>query len=301
MKARDTMSWLLGAAAGAAAMYLLDPQSGQKRRQYLKEQAEEYWDNAGDMLGGGWETVSQKARDLGGNVVDTAQDYGQRLADQARDWGSSLTSSVSKQARDYIPSTRQMKRDLRSYGQDLWGRARKGVRQATGTEQSSPVLPVVLTAVGCCALGAGLMYVIDPQRGRSRRAWLMDKTRSIFSRTGKSMYGKGKDLANRAYGTAHEAGSYWRGDSSPSGSLSDRVRSEVGRVVSHPKLVEVMCDSGGNVTLSGYVLESEAPLLIPKLETVPGVKLVISRLESVSTPQELDRRAGSRTQQTAKM
>lgn len=301
MKARDTMSWLLGAAAGAAAMYLLDPQSGQKRRQYLKEQAEEYWEDAGEMLGSGWETVSHKARDLGGNVVDTAQDYGHRLADQARDWGSSLTSSVSKQARDYIPSTRQMKRDLRSYGQDLWDRASKGVRQATGTEQSSPVLPVVLTAVGCCALGAGLMYVIDPQRGRSRRAWLMDKTTSMFRRTGKSMYGMGKDMTNRAYGAAHQVSSYWQGDASSSGSLSERVRSEVGRVVSHPKLVEVMCDSQGNVTLSGYVLESEAPMLIPKLESVPGVKLVISRLESVSTPQDLDRRAGSRTQQTAKM
>jgi len=301
MKARDTVSWLLGAAAGAAAMYLFDPQSGQKRRKYLKEQAEEYWEDAGEMLGSGWETVSQKARQLGGNVVDTAQDYSERLVERAKGLGSSLTSGVSGQARDYIPGTRQITRDLRDYGQGLWGRARGRMRQAAGVERSSPVLPIVLTAVGCCALGAGLMYVIDPHRGRARRAWLMDKTTSMFRRTGRSIYGRGKHLANRAYGAAHEMGSHWQRDSSATGKLNDRIRSELGRAVSHPRLVEVMCDSNGNVTLSGCVLESEAPSLISRLESIPGVALIISRLESVRTPQELDRRAGSRTQQPAQM
>jgi hypothetical protein len=282
-------------------MYLLDPESGQKRRQYLREQAGEYWENAGDMLGSGWETVSQKARQLGGNVADTAQDYRQRLVEQARGLGSSLSSSLSGQARDYIPSSRQITRDLRDYGQGLWGRARGRVRHAAGVEQSSPVLPIVLTAVGCCALGAGLMYVIDPHRGRARRAWLMDKTTSMVSRTGKSMYGRGKHLANRAYGAAHKVGSYWHRDSDATGNLNDRIRSELGRAVSHPRLVEAICDSKGNVTLSGCVLESESSSLISQLESIPGVSLVISRLESVSTAEELDRRAGNRTQQPAKM
>jgi gas vesicle protein len=285
--------------AGAAAMYLMDPESGRRRRKYLKEQAGDYLEGAEEMIGTGWETVAQKARKLSGNAVDKAQDYGQRVVDQARDLGSSLQSGWSKNARDYIPSTRQMTRDLRDYGQGLWGRARGRMRRATG-EESSPVIPVVLTAVGCCALGAGLMYVIDPQRGRARRAWLMDKTQSIFRRTGRSVYRGGRDLVNRAYGAAHEMGAMGRQETA-SGNLTDRVRSELGRITSHPRLVEVMCDSNGAVTLSGCVLENEARPLISQLESLPGVKLVISRLETVNGVEELDRRAGSRTQHAAQM
>jgi gas vesicle protein len=325
MKTRDTMSWLFGAMAGAAAMYLLDPDTGARRRKYLKQHAEEYLENAGDALGSGWEMVSGKAREIGGTVADTAQDYGHRLADQAKDLGSSWSrragstasdlsdqasgwlsrggkwlSSHRGQAKDYIPSTRQMKRDLRDYGQGLWERTRGRVHKMTG-EDSSPVIPVVLTAVGCCALGAGLMYVIDPQRGRSRRAWLMDKTQSIFRRTGRSMYRGGKDMANRAYGAAHELGGRWQQRSSSSNQLSERVRSEMGRAISHPRLVEVMCDDKGTITLSGCVIESEAAPLIERIENMPGVNLVVSRLESVATLEDLDRRAGSRTQRASQM
>jgi hypothetical protein len=305
-------------------MYLMDPDMGQKRRKYLKAQAGGYLEGTCEMLGSRWEAISDKAREWGGAFADTAEGCGTRIVEQAKDVGSSWRDKASSsasdladntrgwlgrggkwlshytsKAREYVPSARQIKRDLRDHGKEMWSRARSTARRTSG-EESTPVMPIVLTAIGCCALGAGLMYVIDPQRGRSRRAWLRDKTRSFFRRTGRSMYHGGKDLANRAYGTMHEAGKFWQGSDSSS-NLEQRVRSQLGRMTSRPRLVEVMCDDNGSVTLSGYVLDREAASLISNLESIPGVNIVISRLESLGSLEDLDRRAGSRSQGVPQM
>jgi hypothetical protein len=54
-----------------------------------------------------------------------------------------------------------------------------------------------------------------------------------------------------------------------------------------------MADANGCVTLSGCVLSSESDELIATVESIPGVSLVVNRLESKETPQELDRAAGA--------
>ena len=333
-KTENLISLLGGALAGAAAMYLLDPELGKRRRRYIADQAGEYLHSTGEALQSGWETLGQRAHDVGQTITDKAQDYGSRLGDLAQDYAS----RAADQARGIGDSAAEAAGGLRrsgwrlmdrlrghvqdraddysenvsDYGNRLWKRVRnigntlsrsasdaaERARHAVQPQRSAQ--PVILTGLGCCALGVGLMYLMDPQRGRARRAWLGDKFASLTRRTGRSFYRTGRDLANRAYGVAAETrGRFRQSQPLSSEQLLNRVRSEIGHVVSHPRLVQAMADANGCVTLSGRVLTSEAGRLVSTVESVPGVSLVVNRLDVKPNEQELQ--AGQEQQGVAQM
>ncbi|MEP6800340.1 MAG: hypothetical protein ABJC07_00275, partial [Acidobacteriota bacterium] len=52
---------------------------------------------------------------------------------------------------------------------------------------------------------AALMYVLDPERGRRRRALARDRAVSIAGKTGDLVAKRSRDIANRAKGVAAEA------------------------------------------------------------------------------------------------
>jgi len=291
-KTANMISLLGGALVGAAAMYLLDPETGKRRRHSIRAHADDYLGSAGEMLHGGWEKVSHRAKDWGGTVAEKAQDYGQRLSGMARDLGG--------KAHEYSGAAGDVAEDVTDYGNQLWRRVRGlGKKLASRTDEalearrpsgpSRALLPISLTGVGCCAVGAGLMYLMDPQRGRSRRAWLADKVASVVRGTGRSLHRRGEDLANRAYGMAHETRAKFQASGPISSEqLLERIRSEMGRAVSHPWLIQVMADANGTVTLTGRVLASEADRLISTIEAVRGVNLVVNRCDVKNTEQELN-------------
>ena len=336
-KTENTMSLLGGALLGAAAMYLLDPDMGRKRREWVKDQASDYAGTAGDALQSGWEHVRETAKDVGQTVAaragdygdklsDMAHDYSDRIADRAKDAGSSwsdrardMASDMSSSlgdtfggwrkrgrkmlnrysdkahdyADDYSDRASDVSDNVTDYGNRLWNQVRglgsklssrardaaDDARDAAG-EGSSPVLPVTVTAVGCCAIGVGLMYLMDPRLGRSRRAWLTDKATSLFRQTGRSFYRTGRDIANRTQGYAYETASHFSGGPVSSEQLRDRIRSEMGRTMSEPRLIQVMTDNNGLVTLTGSCKQDEVDGLVTLVEAIPGVRLVINRLET---------------------
>jgi len=59
--------------------------------------------------------------------------------------------------------------------------------------------------LGGIGLGAAVMYVLDPQGGRRRRALARDKAVSLANKTSKVVSARSRDLANRAKGVAAEA------------------------------------------------------------------------------------------------
>jgi hypothetical protein len=61
----------------------------------------------------------------------------------------------------------------------------------------------VLLLVGIC-LGAGLMYLLDPDRGRRRRALLRDKFVGLSNDVGDAVSKTARDLRNRAQGVVAE-------------------------------------------------------------------------------------------------
>lgn len=135
-----------------------------------------------------------------------------------------------------------------------------------------------LTLLGGVGLGAGLMYLLDPDGGGRRRALARDKCVHSLKVSGKALRKTSADLGNRTRGLVAEAGSLLRKGSADDHKLEGRVRSKLGRHVSHPSAIQVQCENG-RVILSGSVLASEADKLLSKLKKVKGVHDLESRLE----------------------
>ena len=134
----------------------------------------------------------------------------------------------------------------------------------------------ILVASGIC-FGAGLMYVLDPERGKRRRAMLRDRAAHGFNLTRVTLDKRARDVSNRARGLAAEAGAALRCEPVSNHVLEERVRSQMGRVVSEPGDVEVLVDEG-EVTLRGVVRSGEIERLLRRVSGVRGVRSVESQL-----------------------
>lgn len=133
----------------------------------------------------------------------------------------------------------------------------------------------MLTGVG---LGVGLMYFMDPERGRRRRALVRDRLAHAAHASSGALGSFGRDLSHRAAGVAARARGVLRRRAVDDDVLIERVRAKLGRIVSHPHAIAVNAN-GGRVRLRGSVLESELPRLMHTVAHVPGVRGVEHALE----------------------
>ena len=88
------------------------------------------------------------------------------------------------------------------------------------------------------SLGAAMMFLLDPNRGRRRRALMRDKLVRSAHVTTDTLQGVSRDLGNRMTGAVAS----WRGHGEEPVDdqvLVERVRAQMGRVVSNPGRVEV--------------------------------------------------------------
>ena len=127
-------------------------------------------------------------------------------------------------------------------------------------------------------LGLGLMYILDPDRGRRRRALVRDKLASAANKAPDAISATARDLSNRARGVAAQAGSMFSSEEVTDEVLVARVRSKMGRVVSHPHSLKVTANQG-RVTFSGPVLAHEVDELLACVSAVPGVIEIDNQLE----------------------
>lgn len=133
-------------------------------------------------------------------------------------------------------------------------------------------------------LGAGLMYLFDPDTGRRRRALLRDQYTHMCNALEDFMGKAMRDLSNRANGVIAELSTLFHDDTPDDRVLVDRVRSKLGRVVSHPHAVQVIVWQG-HVTLRGTILADEYERLLSVVAGVRGVKGVESRLDVHDQPK----------------
>jgi uncharacterized membrane protein len=141
-----------------------------------------------------------------------------------------------------------------------------------------------LSALTCFAAGAGLMYLLDPARGRARRAMMRDKAVSTAGETGTGLRRTGQYLRDSSRGLVAETRARFRNEVASDYKIGARVRSALGRVVSHPKAVWVTVVDG-NVTLCGEVLAAEYPALLAAAKGARGVKSVIDQLNVRQTSE----------------
>lgn len=133
------------------------------------------------------------------------------------------------------------------------------------------------------ALGAAFMYVFDPAGGRRRRARVKDQFTRLAHTTGEGLDATARDLSNRAAGAAAEARRRFRSDRPDDDVLVERVRAALGRVVSHPRAIDVEA-CNGTVCLCGPILTHEMSALLRAVELVPGVRHVDNQLEPHDQP-----------------
>lgn len=133
--------------------------------------------------------------------------------------------------------------------------------------------------IGGFAIGASAMYLLDPSRGRRRRALARDKFYSIWNRSGDAIGTTARNVGDRFAGAQAAVRSRLQGEGRVADDvLVERVRSRIGRVVSHPSSIFVTAQDG-RVTLSGPILQHEVKRLLSAVESVRGVESVDSRLE----------------------
>ena len=154
------------------------------------------------------------------------------------------------------------------------GPARRGGRS---NMEGNSLMSSLATGLGFSAVGMAAMYLLDPQRGARRRGLVGNQFNRATTRAPRMMKAAGQDLANRAYGMWAEATNLFRSDEAPDQVIEARVRSKMGREISHPGAVQVTVRDG-NVTLEGDVLEREEPALLACVNNVRGVKSVENRL-----------------------
>ncbi len=139
-------------------------------------------------------------------------------------------------------------------------------------------------AITCFLGGAGLMYFADPGRGKRRRAAVRDKVAAGWRDVTNEIDKAERDLRNRAHGLGAGVSSLWKKTDADGPVLVERVRSTVGRAVSHPHAIRVRSGGNGQIIFEGPVLLDELDYLLKRVKAVPGVRQTVSRLEIYRDP-----------------
>jgi hypothetical protein len=137
-----------------------------------------------------------------------------------------------------------------------------------------------ITMVGGAGIGALLMYFLDPDRGRRRRAMMQDQAMKARRKISDAADATARDVRNRSAGLLWEARSWFtqKPVDENDQAVLNRVRSNLGMLVRHPRSVDVSV-SQGSVTLKGPILEDEVDQVLRAIPRIPGVQDLKNRLE----------------------
>ena len=126
-------------------------------------------------------------------------------------------------------------------------------------------------------VGAATMFLLDPDRGRRRRAMLRDRAVRATHKTRDAVDATRRDLGNRLSGAAAELGAMLETETPDDERLRARVRSELGRVASHPRAISVDIHDGV-VVLRGDALASEVDAIVDAVRSARGLRDVRNEL-----------------------
>ena len=130
--------------------------------------------------------------------------------------------------------------------------------------------------------GAALIYFADPILGRRRRALLRDAAVHDSRILGRAINIGSKDTLNRAKGIFETVKNLFEPDEIDDAVLADRIRTQVGRVGSHPNVEVTVKD--GCVTLEGPVVVHERRPILKAVRLVKGVFDINDRMEPYLPP-----------------
>jgi CBS domain-containing protein/osmotically-inducible protein OsmY len=152
-----------------------------------------------------------------------------------------------------------------------------GVHNGSHHASSSTASSLAVGAV-CLGVGAGMMYLFDPNRGRTRRAIARDKAASWCNASSEIVARTAEDLRNRATGIATGTKSLLKSEPVSNEKLVERVRSKMGRYVSRPDAIQVDADNG-HVRLRGSIFADEVDKLLQCVKGIAGIASVGNQLD----------------------
>jgi len=153
------------------------------------------------------------------------------------------------------------------------------------------------TAISGVAAGAAVMYFADPDRGRRRRALLRDQSVRVWNDLLGLLDKAERDAVNRARGVGCAIQAIFRTSGADDQVLVARVRSRLGRLVSHPHAIDVLANEG-KILVKGNVLQDEFPHLIRGISAVPGVKHVEKQLQVHESAENISSLQGGRRRES---
>ncbi|MFO0417206.1 MAG: BON domain-containing protein [Pseudomonadota bacterium] len=127
-------------------------------------------------------------------------------------------------------------------------------------------------------LGSGLMYIFYPGNYNRKRALARDKATSLLNHSidtaGKTI----RHLRNKLQGVMASATRAVSSEVVVSDRrLIDRIRSTIGRTISHPHSIDYAVHEG-RVTVRGTLTQHEAGLVVQAIEEIPGVRSVDNQI-----------------------
>lgn len=139
------------------------------------------------------------------------------------------------------------------------------------------------------ALGAGLMYLLDPRQGGARRALIRDKSLSAIRDVEDAASVGTRDMAHRLEGArARVLGFAGRREQEVDDDvLVARVRAKLGHVCSHPHAIQVKSKGDGCIELKGPILANEARHTLFTISRVRGVRMLDDDLERYAHPGDV--------------
>ena len=138
----------------------------------------------------------------------------------------------------------------------------------------------LLISLGLVTVGVVVMYLMDPERGRSRRARLADQAKARSKDVADAVSAKAKYQAGVVKGAAHEVAEVFTShdDGYDDETLLQKVRSEA---IGPAGLPDIQVDvTDGEVTISGSLDDEKAKRrLIKSIQKVDGVRAIDDFIE----------------------
>ncbi len=143
------------------------------------------------------------------------------------------------------------------------------------------------------ALGTSASFFFDPISGARRRALLLDQLNHALHVTA-DLFGKAqRDVEHRYQGWRSRLAHPLAVDQPDDSVLQERVRSKLGRYVSHPGAIDVQAHEG-TVTIRGLILTDEVQPLVRALKRMPEIRHLDNQLEAHETGENISALQGGR-------
>jgi hypothetical protein len=256
-------------------MYLLDPDEGADRRSVVRSMAGSVASSTGSALESGWNSLRETAARVYHAAGEGAGAFKEKLSEGASAVGEKLSEGAdyvtdNRYARRLSKSARRAKEEAADrFGYLLHGRRRHGLE--SGLSQG-------LAAVACLGLGVGAMYFLDPRDGARRRQVFRDKLLSAFGRMAGQLERQGRNIWNRASGMVYEARSDLSREQVDDRTLTERIRSTIGRYVDNAGAIEVTVIDG-RATLRGPIMASQLNRLLKGVRGIRGVNSIDNQMD----------------------